>query len=382
MARSLRSAWSSALALGAAIAAALLAAATPGAPRVRQDPPPEGPATAPPAGRAAELDPPLRAPAPHPDGRTSELEGWRELACARCHAAIAAEWAGSRHALAWKNERYQEELADVTRPATCHGCHIPAPLAAQKPGVKPAARDLADAHLGIRCESCHQAPDSTPEAPVVLGPFGAPTSAHGSRRDPAFLPEGASSLCIGCHATTVGPVLGIAKDFVATQQAERGRSCVGCHLQPLERPIAEVPPGGTGDIGGPGAPEPPPPARAGRSHALQTPRDPSFLARAFDLAARREPGGAVLRVANAAGHRVPGLVGREIALEAELVGADGAVVASASRTLDAGATLAADDAFELALAGEGRALRVRGRHLAPGFEAPVVFLERELALGP
>ena len=90
----------------------------------------------------------------------------------------------------------------------------------------------------------------------------------------------------------------------------------------------------------------------------------------------------MLRVANAAGHRVPGLVGREISLEVELVGADGGVVASTSRTLDSQETLAADDAFELALAGEGRVLRVRGRHLAPGFEAPLVFLERELALGP
>ena len=77
-----------------------------------------------------------------------------------------------------------------------------------------------------------------------------------------------SELCAVCHKTNIGPVVGIAKDYFASKQAERGRTCVGCHMAKVERAWAD----------GEGVP-----VRVGRSHAIQTPRDPSFLRQAFAL---------------------------------------------------------------------------------------------------
>jgi hypothetical protein len=54
-----------------------------------------------------------------------------------------------------------------------------------------------------------------------------------------------------------------------------------------------------------------------RSHALQTPRDPTFLRRAFAVRLDRSGGGTALVVENRAGHRVPGLDAGQAAEPAE-----------------------------------------------------------------
>ncbi|MCY2961340.1 MAG: multiheme c-type cytochrome [Planctomycetota bacterium] len=318
----------------------------------------------------------LKAPAPA-DERGAELDGWREISCARCHADVVQEWSTTLHGRAWVDEAYREELAEVRRQESCHNCHIPEPLHLQLGAdgaipQKPKARDATlhnapvpdvDAHFGVSCESCHRGPDG-----AILGPWGAPTEAHKSLKHASFLPESKSALCVACHATTVGPVIGIAKDFVDTDQAARGRSCVACHMAPVERPAAS-------EDGKPALP-----ARAGRSHALQTPRDPSFLARAFELAAERRGDKVVVRITNACGHRVPGRIGRVLTLEAELLDAAGKVVARGSVAIETKKSLAADATLEIELAGQGQAVRVVGRHAAPALPDDVLFLDRRLAL--
>ena len=47
--------------------------------------------------------------------------------------------------------------------------------------------------------------------------------------------KASSAMCSVCHSTNIGPVVGIAKDFETSKQAERGRSCIGCHMQAIER---------------------------------------------------------------------------------------------------------------------------------------------------
>lgn len=319
----------------------------------------------------------LKTPRPA-DERGAALDGWRErISCAQCHADVAEEWAGTLHGRAWVDEAYREELADVRRQESCHNCHIPEPLhlqaaadgaLPQKPKPRDAtARDVpatdVDAHFGVSCETCHRGPDGT-----ILGPWGAPTDAHASKKHASFLPESKSALCIACHATTVGPVIGIAKDFVDTDQAAKGKSCVGCHMAPVERPAAH-------EDGRPAlAP------RAGRSHALQTPRDPAFLARAFEITAARRDGKVVVRVANACGHRVPGRIGRAIALSAELLDAAGKSVAKGAISIETKKSLAADGAVEIELAGDGASVRVTGTHDAPALPETVSFLDARIAL--
>jgi hypothetical protein len=223
------------------------------------------------------------------------------------------------------------------------------------------------AHSGVDCNSCHLGKERE-----ILGPVGAATKAHASKPSPMFTAAGQSQLCIACHATNVGPVIGIAKDFVETRQSEQGRSCVGCHMQALEREFVSDP-ASHEKIG-----DAPYVKRAGRSHELQSPRDPAFLARAFTITARAGEQGTALCVRNACGHRVPGLIGREIALEAELLDAQGASLDKQTLAFDHTRFLGTDEEARIEFGKTGARVRIRGLHQSPGFEARALFLETEI----
>ncbi len=323
----------------------------------------------------------LAAPQPA-DERGIALDGTSRITCSECHADIVAEWATTLHARAWVDEAFREELADVRRQESCHNCHIPEPLhlAVGADGAlpqKPKPRDATphdaplpdvDAHFGVSCETCHRGPEGT-----ILGPYGAKSAAHVSVKHASFLPESNSALCIACHATTVGPVIGIAKGFADVEPAANGLSCVGCHMAPVQRPAAEQ------------AGKPAFPARSGRSHALQTPRDPTFLARAFQITVERRADDVVVRVANACGHRVPGRLGRTFALEATLLDGDDQVLATARHTIESKRTLPADGAIEMTLHGAGALVRGAVVHLVGVHESPALpdesrFLDRRFPL--
>ncbi|MDP6538919.1 MAG: multiheme c-type cytochrome [Planctomycetota bacterium] len=318
------------------------------------------------SGVRADDDDDASAPAPvqaTDDGVPAVLEGWREHECAGCHEAISEEWAGSRHALAWVDPHFQEALQGLRRPKSCHGCHIPLPLHVGRMRQKPRPR-ATDLHHGVDCITCHAGPDET-----ILGPWGEPTDAHPSVLNESFTPEGQSRVCIACHATNIGPVLGIAKDFVRTEQAAKGESCVGCHMEAVERPAAVDPQ--TGEAS---------PTRPGRSHALKTPRDPVFLRSAFDL--RLSPGdsGVILSIANRCGHRVPGLEGRTLTLTAEAFDGAGTPLERREITIDKEDHLGADESLDLVLPAATERVRIRGLHDAPGFAEPVEFVDEELGL--
>ncbi len=306
----------------------------------------------------------LSKPAPALDGRPAKLEQAAEVSCTECHSSIVEEWAATTHATAWVNEVYQEELEGRKKAESCHGCHIPAPLH-QLPDLaqKPLARDEAASearHFGVSCESCHTGRDGE-----MLGPTGASTDAHATRKHESFVGAGSNALCAACHKTTVGPVIGIAKDFLASEAAASGASCVECHLAPLR----EVDDGAGGK-------------RVVRSHELQSLRDPAFLAQSFELSATREAELVRLVVRNRAGHRVPGLVGRTIEFRARLVDAAGAELAKGVLEFDTSSHLPLGGSAELELGRGGLRVRVEGWRHDPRLQKPVKFLERELELGP
>ena len=210
----------------------------------------------------------LAEPALAPELRTQVNPRWREVSCAQCHEEIAREWGATLHAQAWNDEIYQEELESIRRKKSCHGCHAPLPLLgtdlAKRPQVRPMWR-----HHGVDCRSCHLGPDG-----AIHGPWGAPSPGHTSVQDDTFVEAGSNALCISCHRVSIGPVIGIAKDFEDGALEARGYSCVGCHMAPVERSMA------IDDRTG----EPLPPRR-GRSHAKADPTRartaflPSVLAR-------------------------------------------------------------------------------------------------------
>ncbi len=314
---------------------------------------------------AAAQDPGWDLETPHPvDGdvavRVGDLSG---LDCARCHREVAEEWATTTHGFAWIDPFYREELEDRRKPEDCHGCHIPQPVhltgLAEKPVPREAAREL-----GVACESCHRGPEGT-----ILGPRGTPTEAHVSKRAETFVGAGTNELCAACHGTFVGPVIGLARDFATAEIALGGASCVGCHMAEVERRWANLPEGESGEEA---------PLRKGRSHALQTPRDPAFLRRALGFDVKVEGEVTVLSVESRAGHRVPGLIGRVLELEIELLGADGAQVATAKLSIDTDNPLKEGEARRVELAGRGAAVLVRGKHIDPRLLDPVPFLEQRL----
>lgn len=288
--------------------------------------------------------------------RPEKVPGLEAYGCAGCHDEVAAEWAATAHGLAWLDEEYRAALKDKKRPELCYGCHAPEPLLAglltSKPGTRDEHRDL-----GVHCESCH-----SDETGAMLGLRGTPTEAHASRVSEIMAHPGSNALCSSCHSTNIGPVIGIAKDFAAAKLEERGLSCVGCHMAPIERAWAKDAP-----------------LRTGRSHALQTPRDPAFLRLAFGVEFGSEGGRSVVRIRNQAGHRVPGLIGRQLTFQAELLDAGGQTLERAELKLDERAYLPVDGTTEIRFTRAGASVHLKALHEEPRSSAPVSFLDEVLA---
>lgn len=213
--------------------------------------------------------------------------------CALCHGQIHKEWKGSVHGTAWTNEHYQKSLESVRIPRLCYPCHAPTNVLG-KLGARPKTRKENRAE-GVTCVSCHKKGDT------IHGPFGAETDAHPSEKHPAFSPKGSYDLCASCHDKRIGPVLPLARDFKASGLMDKGKSCIGCHMAAVERPIAFSPVTG----------KPSGKPLKGRSHALRGPMDAKFAAKAFRIGVARVDGNLELSVENKAGHRVPGLTLRE-----------------------------------------------------------------------
>jgi hypothetical protein len=253
--------------------------------------------------------------------------------CAKCHREIHAEWAASAHGLAWKDPLYQTELKKATRRESCIPCHIPQPL--QRTGLSelplPREEGLDD---GVGCDACHLGKEG-----AYHGPFGGAASAHESVADPLFSDLlRTNEICLPCHSTRIGPVLPLGRDFEREGPAEAGKTCVSCHMDAVERRVAI-------DEGL----EREPPVRAGRSHRLRGPREAAFAAKALEIETVREGDGIRVVVRNEAGHRVPGLVGREFVIRFTLLGAEGAPGVKEEIRIDHRAFLPANRSREVRL---------------------------------
>jgi hypothetical protein len=202
--------------------------------------------------------------------------------CALCHTEIYKEWSskGQMHAEAWTDPVYQNKLKTKKRAQMCYACHIPERVLARV-GRKPKTRENKELwHEGVNCTACHE------KDGAMHGPFGAKTDAHGS-----------SGLCLSCHKTKIDVVLPVGKDFVESGLEQQGKSCVGCHMEEVERHLAVSP------VTGKAVGE----KRKGRSHYVLGPNDAEFCGTAFEMTAKPADGQMILSVANKAGHRVPGL---------------------------------------------------------------------------
>lgn len=271
-----------------------------------------------------------RAPAP--------LESFSALACAGCHAEIAAEWAASTHAKAWTDPQFQaERKKDPAVAWLCDNCHTPlarqqaelsvdtgnprAPVRRPNPDFDAALRDE-----GVTCLTCHWRPgglagvnpDSRAPHPVV--------------HDPTLRSE---KTCTPCHQAEARVEAALVCAFdtgVSWQAAGEQKTCPECHMPRVVRPMA---------AGGP--------VREGGRHLFlgslmpkgpQTPEEAAIVASAqwqpgvaLEVGGPlKAPVGAEVRLSVAlrhdgAGHDVPtGDPERFLMLEGEVVAADGRVL--------------------------------------------------------
>lgn len=208
--------------------------------------------------------------------------GTRELAlldageCESCHADEHAEWASSRHGLAWRNGIFQREYSAQPR-AWCVNCH--APLAAQQEQLATGDARLAD--QGVSCAACHV------RRGTLVSSRRAPGSPHQTVVEPSF---SSSAMCADCHQfefpvldpvdgsvvrMTAHPMQATVADFRAGPHASAPRGCLTCH----------------GSASG---------------HAFRGGHDPTMLRRAISASWCRTGDAVRVEVGNVgAGHRVP-----------------------------------------------------------------------------
>jgi hypothetical protein len=178
------------------------------------------------------------------------LADLRASTCGTCHPAIYQEWKVSTHAQAWIDPQFQAEITKSGNRWLCSNCHTPLLNQMQNWAVGLKGGDvekpLYTANIqfdpgfraeGITCAACHV------RNGAVEGPTGNLTEAHPTRRADRFTD---SSICLACHqAVRSYP----GKDFICVfetgQEWEDGpygrtqQGCQVCHMQPVDRPIAE-----------------------------------------------------------------------------------------------------------------------------------------------
>ncbi len=131
--------------------------------------------------------------------------------CSDCHAEIFKEWEKSRHAMAWKSERFKIESESYTK-TKCLSCHAPHQV---DPEVKPTLRvEFRDD--GVSCIACH----FKEQTKAMHGPHKVWSPPHPSRQD---LNYAKSFFCAGCHQETY-------KEWHLTKVQ---KSCQDCHMSSL-----------------------------------------------------------------------------------------------------------------------------------------------------
>lgn len=291
--------------------------------------------------------------------------------CGECHVAIYKEWQKSKHSQAWTNEVYQAQLKkkkeahpNKADQVACYDCHIPQSVL-KRLGKKPRRRkNEKQFHEGITCVSCHELDGK------IHGPYGSKTDAHPVEKNPVFTPQNVYGLCASCHDRNIGPVLAVGRDFKKARLEAQGKSCIGCHMQEVERHIA------VNALGNPTGEK-----RKGRSHHILGPGDPEFLASAFKLSARKNGKDVEVVVANEAGHKVPALELRRFRFHVRQLNASGEELGNGKFELHTENLLQVLEKryFPFALKEGVRKVEVRGEHV---FEGKVVaeFLKTVLDL--
>ncbi len=204
--------------------------------------------------------------------------------CRACHTEIWDEWVSSWHAQSFTDPLVlAKEQSNNFRKQECIPCHAPAPVFESGLGKERVLERVSERELGVDCLSCHRAYQS------VVGP--APASSGAARAPCAPIANeslASPALCAPCHNQH-----NTVDEWEASSYAKAGVTCLDCHMQPVERRLAD---GST---------------KRGRSHRFPGGHDVETLHKAFTLRSEvrsAADGGQVLAVTltnSGAGHNFP-----------------------------------------------------------------------------
>ncbi len=164
-----------------------------------------------------------------------QVDSLSARACATCHEAHAAQWATSRHAVAFTNALFRASFARDRR-AWCVNCHAPLPEQ-RRPALSPqAGMDLSLLSEGVTCAACHLRGGEVLSARV---PSPEALQAHPVRHEPRLA---TSEACTGCHQFNVPhedrrhfrysevPMQDTGAEWATSRAAAEGLTCQGCHM--------------------------------------------------------------------------------------------------------------------------------------------------------
>lgn len=176
--------------------------------------------------------------------------------CGLCHEEIYEEWKSSIMAQAWTEPYFQVDFVWDNSMQICKNCHTP--LANQQEHLVLGFNDKAkldpilepnpdyDPDLqneGVTCAVCHI------KDGVIVGPFGAKTDAHPTRKDDRF--TDGRSVCKKCHwirgdRWDMFLKLPPCGNFAEIEETGKPINCVKCHMPRVTRVMATGGPVRTG----------------------------------------------------------------------------------------------------------------------------------------
>ncbi|MCP3919020.1 MAG: hypothetical protein GY711_26040 [bacterium] len=193
--------------------------------------------------------------------------------CANCHPAIYAEHEQSTHGRAFTDQEVRLATAHF-EVGDCIVCHTPRPIFETGVGQNPRRRHYGLTE-GVSCMTCHWRPNYD---------YGAFTG--GTQCVDAFHPDvGTVDACASCHRNHGTPY----QWEKAPTGKVTGRSCMDCHMEVVERPVA---------VGGP--------VREVLKHDFPGSRSESQVKRAYAYTAKVDGDAAVVKIVNrGTGHNFP-----------------------------------------------------------------------------
>lgn len=157
---------------------------------------------------------PSEVPQARVDERCTRATAGEAETCARCHAAIHAQWRASGHAAAFEGAVFRAEYDPAPSPF-CADCHAAA-----------RASHGHRAHDGVDCASCHAPAQALrPDLPDGAAPKGSESCARCHQF--TF-----SSEAFGTHGVydPADPLQDTVHEWQASAAARDGIECIDCHM--------------------------------------------------------------------------------------------------------------------------------------------------------